>query len=438
MNKSLTLFAVIILSLLTPVAEAKLAPLRDSSGRIIRRGGKYDPRPVYLPPTVPAPKGEFRGVWVSTVLNLDFPVSRSAAEFKQRYTAMVKKIASAGFTAIVFQVRPNCDAFYPSQHAAYSQWLAGTEGVGFKNFDPLAFMIQTAHAYRLEFHAWLNPYRVMNDVKVSKQAFLNSRHPRSFARRNPHLVLDLFDGKTHTLFLDPGRPEVVRHVQDVIFELTSKYNVDAIHFDDYFYPYEEIGNLDNTTFARFNPRKLKKADWRRNNTETLIAGVRQVINAVNSRRKTRIRFGISPFGIWGNAKNIKGGSATGGKQTYFNLYADTRTWVKQGYLDYITPQIYWNFAHETAAYAALVDWWDETVRNTNTRLYIGMAPYRLGAPGWNQDELARQLRYARSHRNVSGFILFSYRHVFGNKVHPGINRFFRDLHAKINPNAPKW
>lgn len=428
MNKFFLAFIIIISSLFPASAEAKNSPLRDSSGRTIRRGGKYDPRPIYLPPAVPAKPGEFRGVWVSTVLNLDIPACRSAAEFKQRYTAMVKKIASAGFTAIIFQVRPNCDAFYASQFAPFSQWLTGKEGVGFKNFDPLAFMIQTAHAYRLEFHAWLNPYRVMNDVKVSKQAFLNSRHPRSFARQNPQLVLDFYDGKSHTLFLDPGRPEVIRHVQNVVFEISSKYNVDAIHFDDYFYPYEDIGTLDNASFARFNPRKLKKADWRRHNTETLIAGVRQVINSVNARRKTRIKFGISPFGIWGNAKDIKGGSATGGKQTYFNLFADTRGWVKRGYLDYIAPQIYWNFAHETAAFATLVDWWDETVRGTKTRLYIGMASYRLGAPGWGNEELARQLRYTRLHSNVSGIILFPYRHVFGSKPHPGIRYFFQSLH----------
>ena len=433
MNKSLPVIIFLILSLLVPVAEAKLGPLRDNSGRNIRRGGKYDPRPIYIPPAVNAKKGEFRGVWVSTVLNLDFPVSRSAAEFKQRYTAIVKKIAADGFNAVIFQIRPDCDAFYPSAFAPYSQWLTGVEGRGLKNFDPLAFMIQTAHAYRLEFHAWLNPYRVMNDVKVSKQNFLKSRHSKNFARQNPHLVLDFFNGKTHTLFLDPGRPEVIRHVQNTVYEICLKYNVDAIHFDDYFYPYEDIGNLDNTTFSRYNPRKLSKADWRRHNTETLIAGVRQVINAANARKKSRIKFGISPFGIWGNAKDIKGGSATGGKQTYFNLYADTRGWVKRGYLDYIVPQIYWNFAHETAAYAALTDWWSNTVRGTRTRLYIGMAPYRLGSSGWGRNELAYQLLYNRLHPEVAGMVLFSYRHVFGIPALPGVNEFFRALHKKADP-----
>lgn len=430
MSKSLIAVTLIISLLLPSAVAAVVPPERDNSGRIIRRGGKFDPRPVYIYPRMQAKPGEFRGVWISTVLNLDMPPSKSAAEFKQRYTAMIKKIAGSGFTAVIFQVRSNCDAFYPSQFAPYSQWLTGIEGRGLKNFDPLAFMIQIAHAHRLEFHAWLNPYRVMNDVKVSKPAFLNSRHPRNFARMNPHLVLDFFNGKTHTLFLDPGRPEVIRHVQNVVFEISSKYNVDAIHFDDYFYPYEEIGALDNASYANFNPKKLSRANWRRRNTETLICSIRQVIDRVNAQKKSRIKFGISPFGIWGNAKDIKGGSATGGKQTYFNLYADTRSWVKRGYLDYIAPQIYWNFAHETAAYAALVDWWSMTVRGSKTHLYIGMAPYRLGAPGWGRMELSKQLRYNRMHPEVGGLILFSYRHAFGATPLPGVREFFQTLHEK--------
>lgn len=428
MNKAFftTVFSILFLFSAAQVF-AKAGPLTDASGRVIRRGGKYDSRPVYIIPAKNAPANEFRGVWISTVKNLDFPVCRSAAEFKKRYTAMIKQIATAKFTAVIFQIRPTGDAFYPSQFAPVSQWLTGKEGFGFRNFDPLDFMIRTAHAHRLEFHAWLNPYRVMNDVKMSKTAFLKTRHPANFARRNPHLVLGFKDGASCGLFLDPGRPEVIRHVLNVVNEIVMKYRVDAIHFDDYFYPYDEIGNLDNATFARFNPYKLSKANWRRHNTETLIANVRRVIDNANTRRGTRIRFGISPFGIWGNAKDIRGGSATGGKQSYFNLYADTRKWVKRGYLDYIVPQIYWNFAHETAAYAALVDWWSATVRNTRTRLYIGMASYRLGAVGWGNMELSNQLKYNWMSKEVSGFILFSYRHVFGSRPHAGIRYFFQNL-----------
>ena len=437
MNKFRYYIILSFILLLAQQLHAKLPPYRNSAQQLIRRGGKYDPTPIFIPPTVNAKKGEFRAVWVSTVLNLDFKAVRNPSDFKRQYLNMIRNIANAGFTAVIFQVRPNCDAFYPSRFAPWSRWLTGIEGRGLANFDPLAYMVQVAHAYKLEFHAWLNPYRVMNDVQVNKNTYLNSCHPANFARRNPHLVLELKNAKGRSLFLDPGRPEVINHVTSVVYELCTNYNIDAIHFDDYFYPYEEIGNIDNPTFARYNPYKISKADWRRRNTETLIASVRQVINQVNSAKKIRIKFGISPFGIWGNAKDLRGGSATGGKQTYVNLYADTRGWVKKRYLDYIVPQIYWHFAHESAAYAALVDWWSKTVRNTGTRLYIGMAPYRLGEPGWGSEELAAQLRYNRLHPEVSGFILFSYRHVFGSTRHTGVRNFFQSLHRSVSPEL-RW
>ena len=431
MNKFLPAILSAFILLFPQLLTAKLAPYKNSAGQVIRRGGKFDPRPIYIPPAVNARPGEFRGVWISTVLNLDFRTVKSVNEFKRQYNLMMRNIAASGCNAVIFQVRPNCDAFYPSRFAPYSQWLTGREGTGLRNFDPLAYMIKTARAYKLEFHAWLNPYRVMNDVKVNKAAYLKSRHPANFARQNPHLVLEFNNGKSRSLFLDPGRPEVVRHLLSVVYELCSNYSPDAIHFDDYFYPYEEIGKLDNATFARYNPRKLTKADWRRNNTETLIYNVRLVINQVNRKQRKKIKFGISPFGIWGNAKDIKGGSATGGKQTYFNLYADTRGWVKRGYLDYVAPQIYWPFSHETAAYAALVDWWSSLVRNTRTKLYIGMAPYRLGETGWGNEELAAQLRYNRLHKEVSGFILFSHRHVFSCKERLGVKAFFQVMRRSV-------
>lgn len=401
------------------------AVLRDSNGRAIRRGGKYDQRPVIITPQQPR-RREFRGVWISTVKNLDFPRTASAADFRKHYISMVNRIAAAGFNAVIFQVRPNADAFYPSSLVPYSRWMTGQEGRSL-NFDPLAFMIREAHARKLEFHAWLNPYRVENDSKFSKSAYLRQLHPSNFARKNPHLVLDFHNGKSRSFFFDPGRPEVIRHICLVVQEIVSRYDVDAIHFDDYFYPYDEIGSIDDATYRKCNPRRLGKADWRRLNTETLIYNVRRVIDRANSTRRNKVRFGISPFGIWGNAKDIRGGSATGGKQTYSSLYADTRSWVRKNYLDYIVPQIYWNFAHESAAYAALVDWWSMTVRNTRTKLYIGHAPYRLGTPGWGKDELMNQIYYNRMHPEVSGSVFFSYRHLFGNNPHPGVQLLFKAL-----------
>ncbi len=420
-----TVFCAMTLGGLILAPSASGAVLRDSSNRPIRRGGKFDSRTVNVVPTR-ARNGEFRGVWICTVENLDFPKVRSAAEFRSRYIAMVNRIAAAGFNAVIFQVRPNADAFYPSNLVPYSSWLTGVEGRGL-NFDMLQFMVREAHARRLEFHAWFNPYRVINGIKESKRAYLNKLHPKNFARRNPHLVLDFHNGKTRSLFFDPGRKEVVVHICRIVEEVARRYDIDGIHFDDYFYPYEEIGSIDNHTFAANNPYRLKKADWRRMNTETLIYNVKLTIERVDLRRIRKVRFGVSPFGIWGNAKDIRGGSATGGKQTYFNLYADTKKWVQKRYVDYIVPQIYWNFAHETAAYAALTSWWSSTVRNTGVKLYIGMAPYRLGAAGWGRYELVNQLYFNRMHPEVSGMCCFSYRHLFGAKPHAGVKAFFQAL-----------
>jgi uncharacterized lipoprotein YddW (UPF0748 family) len=155
--------------------------------------------------------------------------------------------------------------------------------------------------------------------------------------------------------------------------------------------------------------------------------VKLTIDRINLRRHRKVRFGVSPFGIWGNAKDIRGGSATGGKQTYFNLYADTRKWVQKRYVDYIVPQIYWHFAHETAAYAALSSWWSSTVRNTGVKLYIGMAPYRLGSPGWGRQELVNQLYFNRMYPEISGMCCFSYRHLFGANPNAGVKAFLQAL-----------
>lgn len=419
----LPLVSVLIFSALWSFANnAGTFVLRDSGGNAVRYAGKYSSRKIVIAKTAPR-RGEFRGIWVATVENLDFKSSRSVAEFKANYIRMVDRIAKNRFNAIIFQVRPNCDAFYPSRFAPYSQFLSGVEGrpLG-AGFDPLKFMINEAHRRNLEFHAWLNPYRVVNESKVSKKAYLNSRHAKNFARQNPHLVLRFKNGQ---LFLDPGQREVVRHVVNVVNEIATNYNVDGIHIDDYFYPYEEIGSLDDVTYRTNNPRRLSKANWRRANTELLVCSISRTIRNVNLKQRKKIRFGVSPFGIWGNKKDHSAGSLTGGKQTYFNLYADTRRWVKMRYVDYIVPQLYWNFRHDTAAYAALVDWWSHVVRDTGVRLYIGQGAYRAGA--WDKNELVNQLRYNRMHPEVSGTVLFSYRHIFGEKIHPECSRFLRFL-----------
>jgi uncharacterized lipoprotein YddW (UPF0748 family) len=329
---------------------------------------------------------------------------------------------------MIFQVRANCDAFYPSRFAPYSRWMTGVEGRGYSGFDPLSFMINETRRRGMEFHAWFNPYRVTNKTKLSKAAYLKTLSPDNFARKNPHCVLVKKHPDGNQLLLDPGVPQVVSHLCAVVDEVVRRYPVDAIHFDDYFYPYEKISTEDAATYSRYNPGKLPLDAWRRNNTDTLIYNVKLTITRNNILQKRRVKFGISPFGIWANKKTFSSGSLTGGKESYSTLFADTRKWVKNGYIDYIIPQIYWDFDHDVAAYAALTDWWCAVVRGTGTQLFIGIGAYNGGR--WRQDELIDQVRFNRMRPEISGAAFFSYRSFFGSERNSGALRLIRFLQPR--------
>ena len=390
--------------------------LRDTAGRPIRYAGRFHNGRVILQDNRPKPD-EFRGVWVAVVENIDFPIHRSQAEFQRDFCRMADNIKAAGFTAIIFQIRSNCDAFYPTGLAPWSRWLTGREGTGLGAFDPLKFMISETHKRNLEFHAWLNPYRVTGNTKLSKSAYLATLAPNNFARKNPQYVLVKRNPAGNQLFLDPGRPEVIAHLCTIVRDIVSRYQVDAIHFDDYFYPYEKLGNEDQQTFRSCNPGKLSLEEWRRSNTDALIYRVKLTITRNNIIQKRHTRFGISPFGIWANRATSSSGSLTGGKESFTTLFADTRKWVRLGYVDYIAPQIYWNFAHDVAAYAALTDWWCSVVNGTKVKLYIGIAAYN--GEKWQPDELINQLRFNRMRHHVSGAAFFSYRSFFGGTRNAG-------------------
>lgn len=390
--------------------------LVDAAGKPVRYAGKFNASPVDLRNYSPR-RDEFRGIWVAVVENIDFNRQSSVQSFQQEFCSLADRVKNAGFTAIIFQIRSNCDAFYPTRLAPWSRWLTGKEGRGLGNFDPLAFMIRETHKRGLEFHAWFNPYRVTGNTPLSKSAYLNTLADNNFARKNPHCVLVKKNPAGNQLFLNPGMPQVVTHLCQVIGEVVQNYPVDAIHFDDYFYPYEKIGNEDSATFRKFNPKNLSLENWRRNNTDTLIYNVKLTITRINIIQKRRVKFGISPFGIWANRQSTSNGSLTGGKESYHTLFADTRKWVKNGYIDYIAPQIYWPFDHNVAAYAALVDWWSNTVRGTKVRLYIGIGAYNGGR--WQKNELINQVRYNRMHPEVAGAAFFSYRSFFGKERNTG-------------------
>ena len=366
---------------------------------------------------------EFRGVWVATVENLDFPRCRTAEEFKRHCDRIFNNLAERNCNAVIFQVRPNADAFYPSRLVPMSRFLAGKEGRGLGNFDPLAYLIRSARRRGMEFHAWFNPYRVTGTVKMSKAACLGALAPGNFARLNPDLVLSIPLGKgQYSYMLDPGDPRVIRHIINVVAEVAQRYRPDAIHFDDYFYPYDGKNIPDSGTWKRYNPHKLELADWRRNNVDTLIYGVRTALNRINAKGGRPVQFGISPFGIWKNySAACPAGSRTSGKESCTVLYADSRRWVKQRWIDYIVPQLYWHRTHPQASFSVLFNWWCDVVRHTGVKLYIGHALYRFGTPGWSADEVVQQLKMVRSRPEASGSVLFSCRHL----IAPG-NAAFRN------------
>lgn len=381
------------------------------SGKPVRYAGNYGSAPVRLGMYISKPNA-FRAAWVATVENLDFGLHTSIYSFQRDYIGILENLRQNGFNAIIFQIRPHCDAFYISRLNPWSRSLTGVEGRGLSGFDPLSFMIKEAKIRGLEFHAWLNPYRVIGHTKLRKSAYLRGLSPMNFARRHPEMVLETCTGNEYALQLDPGHPAVIQYLCDTIREIVNLYPVDAIHLDDYFYPYYNIGNTDNNSFSRFNPKRLSLSDWRRNNVNMLIYRIRKILIQEGRRQNRMFKFGISPFGIWANRKSFRAGSLSGGKESYFIQYADTRRWVRQHWIDYIIPQIYWNFAHPVAAFAAVTDFWCETVRGTNVKLYVGLGIHRLGSSGWSEWELFNQLRYLSNKPEVDGTVWFRYKHIF--------------------------
>jgi len=326
---------------------------------------------------------DFRAVWVSTVLNLDYPSKKalSVDQLKQEVRDTVARAKAVGLNAVVLQVRPNADALYASSLFPWSEYLTGSQGVApADGFDPLAYWIEQCHANGLELHAWINPYRVTHTShKRTDVTKLAAKNP---ARQNPSWVLT-YGG---ALYFDPGLPETQKLVIDGVKEIITNYNVDGIHLDDYFYPGTDFP--DDASYKKYGG-SMAKADWRRENVNTLIKGIQAVIK----QNKPSVRFGVSPFAIWQNKTAAQPlGSDTRGAQSYVTMYADTRRWVKEGWLDYIAPQIYWLIGYEIADYQKVLNWWIDVCKGTNVDLYVGHASYREaeGQTGWS-NEMTRQL-----------------------------------------------
>ncbi|MGW4561432.1 glycoside hydrolase family 10 protein [Streptomyces sp. NPDC004561] len=345
---------------------------------------------------------EMRGVWMATVENRDWP-SRpglSAAAQRKELTALLDKAARDRLNTVILQVRPTADALWPSPYEPWSQFLTGTQG-GDPGWDPLGTAVREAHARGMQLHAWFNPYRIANHTDPGRLA---ASHP---ARRHPDWVVP-YGGR---LYYNPGLPEVRAFVQRAMLDAVARYPVDAVHFDDYFYPYPEAGQAfgDDDAYDRHGGDFTGRDAWRRHNVDQLVKEMAAGI----ARVRPGTRFGISPFGVWRNASTDAHGSETdAGVQTYDDLYADTRRWVREHWIDYIVPQLYWQIGADGADYATLVDWWASVAQGTGTDLYIGEALYRAGGaqePSAWQDpvELSRHLTLAARRPQVRGHVFFA-------------------------------
>lgn len=364
------------------------------------------------------PKRQFRAMWISSVVNIDWPSadSRTApdrvAAQQAEYRGWLDLAQRLHHNAVVVQVRPTADAFWPSGYEPWSEYLTGVRGQD-PGWDPLAFLVAESHRRNLEFHAWFNPYRISMPAPGGAGADLAQLAPDHPARRHPGWAFAYPPAGVagSRLYYDPGVPEVREFVQTAIMDAVSRYDVDAVHFDDYFYPYPSGSYQvpDDATFAAYHRGFTDRAAWRRDNIDLLIQEMGTRIKAA----KPWVKFGVSPFGIWRNASADPDGSDTTGSQSYDIISADTRRWVRQEWIDYVVPQLYWYIGQYPAAdYARLVPWWAQTVRGTRVQLYVGQADYKSGDPTYgtywmNPQELSDHLTLNRSYPEVLGNVHFS-------------------------------
>lgn len=342
--------------------------------------------------------GDIRGVWVSTVSNIDFPSKPglSVKEMQTELDLIVDTCSSYGINTIFFQVRPNSDALYNSSVFPWSEVLTGTQGRAPQGgFDPLLYIIQKAHASGISLHAWINPYRIGDPSKLS------ASNPASL---HPEWTISASDGK---LYYNPAIPEVRSLILDGISEILDNYDIDGIHFDDYFYPYNTEGFDDSEQFAKYGSAFDDIGDFRRDNVNKLVSSV----NALVHKKNNNLKFGISPFGIWANKSDMADGSETSGMSSYSVIYSDSRYWVQNRMVDYICPQVYWSFENTAAPFETLVRWWNSLCQNSGVDLYIGIALYKYGTDelGWkSQNQITRQLSLCSELSAVSGTVFFRY------------------------------
>ena len=376
----------------------------------------------------------FRGAWIATVANIDWPSAEAVGNTELQQKEMIwilDSLHAIGINAVIFQVRPTADALYRSEYEPVSHWLTGKQGewkqphptspqgeeTDFQiPWDPLQWTIEEAHKRNMEVHVWLNPYRVnlaKTDTSMLCADHIWRRHREWFWEYNKQW------------YFDPGLDVTRDWICTIVQDIVQRYDIRAIHMDDYFYPYPAGKQPlpDSSTFAKYPRGFTDIHEWRRNNVNMAIQDISRTIREC----KDSVEFGISPFGVWRNMSVDSTGSATqAGITNYDDLYADTRLWIKEGWIDYILPQLYWEIGKKVADYEVLAHWWANEVRGTKCKLYIGMAPYRLvesqkskvesgkANPWATGNEISRQMRLNRTIPEITGECFYSTRPLLRN------------------------
>ena len=371
-------------------------------------------------------KNDIRGVWVSNVANIDTPRGLPIDEYQAYLKDMIANIASYNFNTIIFQVRPCSDAYYPSKLNPWSRFITGEEGKD-PGFDVLQFVIDEAKKYNIRVHAWMNPYRVaqvsLEKMEMTKEQYLETLHELNFARRHPeHTILD-GAGK---VILSPSHPEVIEFVTETIMEVVDNYDVEGVHIDDYFYPYakipEEAEQEDYLKYRDFEEQSFD--DFRRSNVNKMIKSIHDAMKKSFDKNNRKVDFGISPFAIYRTHSSIVEGGwdkgsyhSAGALQCYSELYSDIYLWMKEGWIDYVVPQMYFPFERKDVNYHDLTAWWANISKKTGTTLYIGQGLYQMGSNEvWaNPLEIDNQLRFNCQFDNIDGTIFFTYKDLIPGK-----------------------
>jgi uncharacterized lipoprotein YddW (UPF0748 family) len=352
------------------------------------------------------PKYEFRAVWIATVNNIDWPSNKylTADEQKQEFINILTQQQNIGMNAVIVQIRPSADAFYQSKYEPWSEFLTGKQGLAPSPFyDPLQFMIEETHKRGMEFHAWINPYRAV----FSPTSSIASNH---ITKQHPEWFVKYGDRK----YFNPGIPAVMHYLTNVVIDIITRYDIDGIHMDDYFYPYRIPGKEfpDYHTYTQYG-NGLSKDAWRRSNCDSVVKMIHDAI----LEYKPLIKFGISPFGVWRNSSDDARGSDTKAGQTcYDDLYADILLWLKEGWIDYVTPQLYWEIGNRLCDYQTLLDWW--SANSYGKQVYIGHGIYRTAentTSAWrNPNEIPNEIKLLRDDGNVQGSVFYSSKYLLYN------------------------